>query len=147
MSVVVYRDGVMAADSRINIGEVHHVGMDKIARGLDNELIGVVGTISSCQKFIDWYLMSDTDEEYVEPPDVEDMDALVVIDHDKVYGYFDNCVPIRLHGEYFAVGSGAEVALGALAVGATARQAVEAAVKHVSNCGEPVVTKYLDGSD
>lgn len=35
-----------------------------------------------------------------------------------------------MHADYHAIGSGAPLALGAMAVGATARQAVEAAAAH-----------------
>jgi hypothetical protein len=135
LSVVAYRDGVMAADSRINSGDTHHYTMDKMIRGNSGELIGVVGDVAEIQRFMNWY----TGGEEEQGPK-KNFDALVVLDDGQVVGYFDDLVPIPLHGSYFAIGSGSDIALGAMSMGATAEEAVVKACEHSSSCGLPIKT-------
>jgi ATP-dependent protease HslVU (ClpYQ) peptidase subunit len=64
---------------------------------------------------------------------------------DNNYLYIYQGVPFHVHGfyvkeidDYSAIGSGKEFAFGAISVGATVRQAVEAACKHNIYCQLPI---------
>lgn len=57
MTVIVYKDGVMAADSCINTGTTPQVcPFPKIARLIDGSLVGAAGYASDCYAVQRWFL-------------------------------------------------------------------------------------------
>lgn len=52
--------------------------------------------------------------------------------------------PLELRTPYVAIGSGAEVATGALAAGATAEEAAKIACLHAAGCGGAIMTYTLE---
>lgn len=58
----------------------------------------------------------------------------------SIYLYDKNCVGIKWTGNYFALGSGGNFALGAVLAGKTAKEAVEIAKKLDINSGGKIKT-------
>lgn len=130
MTTIAYRDGVMAADSRAYSGSKVPIGEKvKIRRLDDGTLIGAsTSTCGAGTWVLDWYeggcIAKAGDAELL--PDK--FDLLVVHPDGRVFIASDHAVLSGpLTTPYIAIGSGNEYALGALAHGATAVQAVEAA--------------------
>lgn len=149
MSVVVYRNGVMAADSRAygGRGQCSPGTKVKAHRLEDGTRVGVV---SACpgqpEKFVAWLRAGGVAEEW--SGDKPDLRALVVRPNGDVFLYEDSpwpSGPIRC--DYYAIGSGSDFALGAIFMGADAVEAVRAACLFDTNSGGPVTVLEPCASD
>lgn len=141
MTTVVYdrRTKEMVSDTQMSF---HKVGVDKIYRLRDNSLVGVSGTFSEVLMALE-YLDSDEGEE-VEKPQIEEHNSLLRVDQDNnVFVYTKNLYPMYLDADYVAIGSGSDYAMGAMAQGATAEEAVAIAHKFDPNTGPGIVRVEL----
>lgn len=150
MTTIAYRAGIMAADSFCTADNVF-VGLvsKKIALNKQGWLGGAAGNAIFARKWLEWF-ESDFEESTVPTPAKNGEDScngngLMVGPKGTIRiiedaGYFD------LEGEYYAIGSGMDFALGALAHGATAEEAVAAALVHDRYSGGPIVTVRRDAS-
>ncbi len=135
MTTVAYREGVLAADRAIMDDHVYYDdGVSKIARTPDGRLGGAVGSASFCFAFLEWVRegMSGTGPE---APD--DCEALVV-DLDGAVSILDKGGWFNVETGYYACGSGAPIALGAMFMGAIAADSVRAAAAHDQGTGSVV---------
>lgn len=131
MTIVVYRDRVLAADTLLSAGSTAWAFGKKIRKAKDGSLIGACGNISFVQEFLDWGEQENRCE--FEPPKSNQINqGLLVSWKQTLYYVGKNPVPIK--GPYFALGSGSDIALGALWMGASAQQAVNAAISHNVHC-------------
>lgn len=134
MTTVAYRDGLMASDSSALVHETHVHPARKIWR-VGGGLVGMAGSLVHMPAFVRWLAEGADVGEY---PD-GDFDAIVVDPSGRVSMYEGaGPEPIVVREKYVAIGSGAPVALGALAAGADARAAVKAAIKHTTGSKAPV---------
>jgi hypothetical protein len=146
MSVVVYRDGVMAADTRAWSG---HGGVPmgrkiKIERLDDGTLIGATSAdVGANEALRKWYKEGADPDLDIGCKDgfsfiavAPDGKAMIAIGTLKLSG------PIE--GEYFAIGSGCEFALGAMLHGASAVEAVETACTLSMTCALPATVLTHD---
>lgn len=142
MSVVVYKDGIMAADSKAYGGKGQcSPGWKRKAHRLEDGTR--VGVVSACpgepERFVAWLAAGADPEAW--KGDKPDLRALIVKPNGDVYLAADSCYfsgPIQC--DCYAIGSGSEFAFGAMAMGASAEQAVRIAMMHDPNCGgEPVI--------
>lgn len=131
MTTIVYRDGVLAADSRAYSGDKTPIGTKtKIHRREDGAIYGIstndVGGDKLLRKWV---------EEGCNHPSGDDLkpdcfSMLLVDAMGQVFFANDNLsLSGPLEAEYFAIGTGREYALAAFYMGATAVQAIEVA-KH-----------------
>lgn len=104
-------------------------------------LIGWSGTVSEVAEFTEWFGKTLKKQPCKPPKDVgwTNMMAMVVSPGGDVYEYRNNTMPFRCHAKYYAIGSGSDFALGAMAHGATAYEAVIAAIAHDVNSGIPII--------
>ena len=152
MTTICYRNGIMAADSRVTHGDdagarvhrceklyritVHTKGKEYPA------IVGLAGGAFDGLAFLDWLTGNDR-----EPPqrliDGEaDFTALVLHRH-GLFEYDRWCRPDRITEKFYAVGSGAKAALGAMHMGADARTAVAIACKIDPYTAVPIVSMTL----
>lgn len=137
MTVIAYRNGIIATDSLI-AGSINLGDFTK-GRSKNGWLTAVSGPVTEAQQYLDWF-----DNEFVKnkKPVFEDVPigteygALLVSPKDEFYmidagGYF----PFKPLQDFAAEGSGLHIALGVMYQGGTAIDAVEAAIKYVPNCG------------
>lgn len=140
MTTIAYRDGIIAADSRISYSTIHNGNRSKIAR-CGSYIVAIAGASWLRPAIEQWAAEGawpDTVPEVLLDND-DQFDALF-IDRDGVAHLFENGHLIPVHSEYTAIGSGMMLALGAMAHGASAAQAVIAAGLHDKNTGGPIDT-------
>ena len=67
----------------------------------------------------------------------------LLLDENGLYEYKSPLVPMRIEGGYWAIGSGAQAALGAMYMGATPEEAADVACAIDPFCGGPVTVERL----
>lgn len=125
----------MVADSRVTGGV--HFKSKKIFQ-IDGKLIGIAGTMTHALKFVEW-VTHGTPMNFVYDKEACSFDALVM-DGGFLIHYDNELAPIVVDEPYYAIGSGAEYALGAMDAGASPQRAVELAILRDECSGPPVVT-------
>lgn len=129
MTTIAWRDGVLAADSQVTHSGDESSGsrkhkckklFRKKAFGYE-VIIATAGEGSPGMIFVDWY------GKRSKPPAVlNDTDfTCLVLDADGLWEFDSYCRGEKIEEPFYAIGSGAKVALGAMHRGATAREAVE----------------------
>lgn len=138
MTTIVYRDGILAWDSRWTDDQGFVYDNRKGWR--DNEsgvIIAFAGAPGVAYEVLRNVLSDEEDEIKIKKD--EDLD-LVLLWQDgrlEVYDELGRCFPYDT-GNFYAWGSGAKAALGALHMGATARGAIEMASKVDLYTGGPI---------
>ncbi|MEI9428729.1 peptidase S14 [Mesorhizobium sp. Cs1299R1N3] len=129
MTTIVYRDGVMAADSRAYAGDKHPIGTkSKLRRLSDGSLLGVSASIPG---------LPESFRRAVEKTGVEaDLEAefdckALLVKPDGTVWFYNNGPGFTgpLKGEFFSTGSGEQYAYAAMVMGADAVRAVEVAIE------------------
>jgi len=130
MTTVAYKDGVMAADRAISGGG--HIGTTRkvTRRKSDGSLIGFCGTVSVCQRWVEWFLAGERGTAPTLGTDEDSASQIMVVRPDGTVENHDRYGKAMFEAPYYAMGSGADYALGAMAFGASARQAVASSIKH-----------------
>ena len=140
MTCIAYRDGTLAADSLATAIHGYTTGhIRKIFELREGVLAGICGYAPHAFELLRWY---EKGRPGAQPAaaDPEHTGTLVVFRHEGAnplifeggYGQEEGFAP------YWAYGSGAEIALGAMYREATAEQAVEAAIALHTACGGPI---------
>ena len=128
MTIIAYRDGILAADSGAWYGDAFLGHGNKIDVLPDASLLATSGTWSDGELAREWFSGDQTGER---PAMADSFGGLVLQLGSK-------CIPFELRAPFHADGSGHEIAIGAMHMGATAIQAVEAACEWSSRCRGPV---------
>lgn len=130
MTTIAYRNGVIAADSGVTTGGSQVATMLKIAKNSRGDVAGACGHAWWCQAFLSWFKDS-TDT----PPPVsrdDQMSAAMIVTSRRKLRIFESIKgtidQFDIAAPYYALGSGRCEALGAMFAGATATDAVRAAV-------------------
>lgn len=148
MTIIAYRDGILCADSQAQTaGDVRMGALSKIFDmtadfGLEpghrfaGALAAICGYAPFATEVLDWIKRDCPGPQPVSPDDAE-YGATVIV--------FSAAGPITIYerglsqaeaaGPFLAYGSGMEVAMGAMWMGASARKAVECAIALVTTCG------------
>lgn len=123
MTTIVYRDGVMAADSRAYAGDKQPIGFKRKIHKLDDgTMIGATSVWPGAgEGIIEWW-KAGCPKDFKLP---DSFTMLAVKANGEVY-YASNSpfVSGPLSGDWWAIGSGEQYAAGALAMGATPYVAV-----------------------
>lgn len=130
MTTIVYSKGLMVSDRRAYSGDRAGIGSKtKIFRLADGSLFGVSSaTLGASQQLREWIEKGAPLPENGEVMQPEKFELLLVKPTGDVY-YAHDCLALvgPLKAEFHAIGSGAEYAKGALAMGATPEGAVTVA--------------------
>lgn len=149
MTTIAVRNGIMAADSRTTVstegGGDRFFKCEKLYRktGADNKdvIIGLAGESAPGLVFLDWYGTGN------EPParllDGEGDFTALVLTRKGLFEYDKWCRGEQIKMRFYAVGSGAKAALGAMQMGANALTAVKVACKIDPCSAGPVLTMRL----
>jgi hypothetical protein len=136
VTCIVYRDGVLAADTRVLDCWTSAGNSIKIAKR-GPLLAGATGESSITRVFLDWF-RSEAFLEWLKigggpycdmmiPGRDKETTGFVVLPDDSLLRFENGNPPYRVRSPFYAFGSGSWVALGALDRGATAVEAVEVA--------------------
>lgn len=139
MTTVVYRDGVMAADTQST--GAYHYRVSKLRRLPDGGLVGSSGSTNECQAVMDWMVAGCEGK----CPAMSGVNLLIVRSDGSIWAADGTFNPYRLRSKFAAIGSGATVAIGAVEAGVTAIQAVRIAAKHDGGTSGPFHTLKLKG--
>jgi ATP-dependent protease HslVU (ClpYQ) peptidase subunit len=143
LTTIAYRDGVMAADGRVTIGQL--IVTDtcrKITKLSDGALFALAGDDQLEKNIIEWLEEADGG---IMPPQGKDFTAILVDTSGNLSvfaGSGDRFVPWE-GISYAAFGSGADVAYGAMEMGASADQAVAASINRDVNSGGSIQVEQL----
>jgi len=136
MTIIAYRNKILACDSKVSSGSAHWAAMKKIKK-IKGWLIGAAGDLDAVSMFLQKFnpeTIKDNKHPLVGLPNT--LEAIIVDPTGVIY-YMENSgmlSAITTDG-FIAIGSGCEAAMGAMAAGATAREAVKIAIKYGEDCG------------
>lgn len=143
MTTIVYRDGIMAGDSRAYSGNFVVIGNKVKVFKIDDRLIGVSASqVGLPEEVLDWFRggMIGNLEDIIKI-DENCMFQILSVDQHGAASYYNKSMhPANVMAEYYAIGSGDTYALGALAQGATAKEAVLAASQFDSYTNDDIHT-------
>lgn len=135
MTTLTYRDRTLAADSRTTTAGTIDPGQSVKVRKLpDGRLVGTTGQTAEALRFVRW-LEAGADGD---APALHDSRVVIVSPDGGIAVHEAEGFYAAEGSEFYAWGSGAAAALGALHVGATAAEAVQAATFVDPNSGGPV---------
>lgn len=137
MTTIAWDGKTLAADRRSVFG-VRPSAVRKVFRFFNSEgrllLIGFSGRVRHIPAVLRWLKDRSTEKPKVD----EHFSALIVDAHGRLWSLEDNLEFVRLKCRYYAIGSGGDFAEGAMAMGASAAEAVRIAAKHDVNTGNGV---------
>ena len=134
MTVICYKDGVLAADRSSCDESDMIVGVrTKIVRASPKIMGGTCGSAHHATLFREWV---ENGMVVGSIPDLGDdkFGALLILDG-EAFRYNHRFVPVKVEAPFHTIGNGEMVAAGAMFMGATAEQAVAAACALVLGCG------------
>lgn len=146
MTTIAVRAGVMTADSMMGgsiRGTCRKIIRIEYGDGPGGDIVGGAGNLADVQAMFRWFKAgADMDKppawinHHGEKPDAE----IIVMQSDgKVFVIDDHMARIEV-GEFWAIGSGAKAALGAMHMGADAKRAVEIAAMVDTQTGGDIET-------
>lgn len=139
MTCIAYRKGVMAADTQMTFGDGSKAKVSKVVRLPDGSLLGTAGSKRVVEKLKAWALADFDPAHKPKLNNKSEMEGLLVKKVDGSIWLYDWTLdPDKLEDEFFAIGSGGAYALGAMAKGATAVQAIRIAARYDSGTSEPI---------
>lgn len=134
MTVIAWDGKTIAADRQCTTGGMRSTAK-KLFRVHTGEVIALLGDWSRAMAVKDWYVRGGDPKLYPDFQLGEDWVRVVVLRDDGLWTYEHTPFPIRIEDEFIAYGAGAEFAMGAMAMGADARRAVEVASQFSTGCG------------
>lgn len=157
MTTIVVRDGIIAADSFSTVSggaggdrrhlctKIYRVRAKPAKRRAHDAIIAAAGEVAPALLFVDWYKHQGKLPEMATSKS-GDFTALV-LSSDGLLEYDGYYIPMQI-GDYdkygfYAIGSGAKAALGALHMGATAYEAVRIAARIDPYTGGDIVEMSL----
>lgn len=138
MTTIAVRDGVLACDSLVTEGGMLCGYAQKARQAADGSAMAMTGALSAQAAAFAWY-DAGADPSNV-PPAFDEGSELIVLRPDGQVVYYAGGREMHIAADFHASGTGRAVALGAMHVGASAREAVEAAVAFDLCTGGDVVT-------
>jgi 20S proteasome alpha/beta subunit len=128
MTTVAWRDGVLAADKKGSVGNTGY-RVTKLFKA-KGHAIGFAGNQGVGLKFVDWWRAGKPGK----CPLDDESEALVMdLATGRCYHYEEDGHPIPVEDKFASIGTGSDFAIGAMAAGATAVEAVKIASKW-DNC-------------
>lgn len=144
MTTIAYKNGIIASDSRIVDSEAGTCGTIRKISKVDNCLIGACGNA----ELVAWFLnnfngrmfnkVNHNPQTTICNHRDDEFQGLIVSPRGKVFMIEASLMPFEITTKQVAVGSGAAYAMGAMAAGKSAAEAVTIAMKFDMNSGGKV---------
>ena len=142
MTTIAIRDGVMAATTAVWTS-IYRGDSPKIMRTKDGALIATCGDSDMAGPFLAWFEAGADSERIPRIPEKSDFAAIVLLPDESVICFTERFLPMHVSGSFHAMGSGDQLALGAMAHGATAEEAVFVACEFDPWSRAPVQVEFL----
>lgn len=130
MTTIAYRNGVLAADTGMTVGNTVVGNTVKIVRRDDGCMAGAAGFAGYAGSFLRWFMAGQIGD----PPEAKSEDNVldrgVIFRPDGAMLVFEPEGMFEMTAPYYAFGCGRCEALGAMFAGADAEAAVRAAIAH-----------------
>lgn len=130
MTTIAFKDGILAADSRSTSGTMVSGSVKKIIGG-DGFYTAITGDTQDKNPVFKYL------KDGGEKPKIANLNGIVV-KNGKMQLFDDKLEPYDMGCAFYALGSGRELAIGAMAAGATAEEAVKIACEYDVHTGGPV---------
>ena len=135
----------MAADSMASVEASGFVYKTRKIHRAEGVLFGISGSAGAARRFLRWYGEGQDYNDLPEfDPNTEYFVALM-LGREGIFRYEGICDPIQVLDDYAASGDGAAIALAAMKLGKSPREAVELACELNGPTGPPVVVESLKG--
>ena len=123
MTTIIYRNGLIAGDTAIFDRGVYCGQMQKIGRAPDGTIGGGCGAVADVSQFLAWLEGGMKSE----PCKIQDTNSecIFIRPDGEIWWLGHESLPTKIEAQYLAIGSGFPIAMGALAFGADAAQAME----------------------
>lgn len=138
MTTLVCSRELMASDSQCTRGTTPSF-TTKLFRGPDGSVLGISGNFNQALALVD-FLCGRSES----PPDFSEEVSVLQLRRDGIWIYDGSTRPVRVDLPFFACGSGSDIALGAMHMGAAPEQAVKAAIRFDVYTGGKVQTMTLE---
>ena len=138
MTIIAFKDGILAADSAFVQEDMMFGTAEKIWRRGDGTLVGGHGDAGYCEQFRQWVMDGEEGDAPETPENQEGYSCGLIV---RPNGKLEIHTPrgaLPFSGAYYAMGSGSALAIGAMAFGATAEEATQVAIDHCCWCGGPI---------
>lgn len=140
MTVLAWDGKTLAADRQLTLGGTP-IPSTKIHRE-DDHLVGLLGEVQEGLAFLEWYRGGCDPKE---KPTMKQGFAAYVVIGKQLWKYESMLIPYLIDMPFWGAGSGGEFAIGAMAAGKTATEAVEIACQFDNCCGLGIDTLSLEG--
>ena len=139
MTSIAFVKNTMASDSIITDG-CDIVGSVAKIKKVKGYLIGACGDGDVAAWFLDNFTPDIITKKHRIAPPVsmtkeDEFEGIIVTPKGKIYLYTSKFMLLPISAKYIATGSGQPIALGAMAVGASAIEAIKVCIKHDKNSG------------
>lgn len=139
MTTICWDGKTLAADTCALISGIRASFPRKLRRFKDGSIAGFAGDIEPALMALDW--LDDGGVDPAAAPDLKAGGEIMVVTRDREIILYNSkrLVPVTIEERLYAMGSGGEIALGAMMHGATALQAVRYAIERDPSSGFNVV--------
>lgn len=134
MTVIAWDGKTLAADRQATNSECRRE-VKKIYRLKNGEIASFCGSEAGARELLAWYEQGADPAKYPPMQATTDWVRLVLVTGKGVVEYEQRPIPQPIIEPFFAWGSGRDYALGAMAAGASAKQAVLIASRYSVGCG------------
>lgn len=138
MTIIAYKDGVMASDSVSDYGGIlMPVVSPKIVKNKQGDLAGATGLAGDCQKFRDWFLGGEKES----PSFIGEEDDLImgiVVRLNGTVWICDGELFLHMTETPIAIGSASLFCMGSMLSGFSAEDAVRLSIKYFAGLGGDV---------
>jgi ATP-dependent protease HslVU (ClpYQ) peptidase subunit len=129
MTTIVYKNGILAADTQVTYQDNKCFGFTKKIQETKDFVFGCAGTVATCYEFKKFLEGKEFNKDIFSKDEFRS-DFIVINKNTKKISFYDhNLVEESITGDYFSIGSGCQYAYGALAMGASSKKAVLIASK------------------
>ncbi len=140
MSTIAANRSEMAADSQSTTGATRSRTPRSKVQRINGHLVAAVGKTDVIPAFFEWYEKGRPKDD---KPEVGESFEALALTPEGLFQYYERLEPIGIVEDFWAIGQGSEIALGAMAAGASPERAVEIACELNIYTGPPVVVERL----
>jgi hypothetical protein len=135
MSVVTWDGRILAADRQACIGDTV-ITCPKLFKLSNGEVVAFIGDNDIGLSLKEWYENGHELGQWPESRKDDKWSNLIVASKEGCFFYESLPIKAKIYDPFMAWGTGADVALGSMAMGANAVKAVEIASQHSASCGK-----------
>lgn len=133
MTVIAWDGTTLAADKQLTHANLKRT-VTKVKKIRDH-LVGTAGDWDGCTQLMRWFERGALPDEFPSKGREQYAGLVVITPERQILKYEQLSLPYEIEDPIFALGTGREVAMGALEMGATSVRAVQIACKYINDCG------------